>query len=77
MDPALAVAPLERAISSLSAREEDVLRGCDGGATTADLAGRMCFAESTVRNDLSAAIAKTGARTRAEALATARERGCL
>ena len=37
----------------------------------------MCLAESTVRDYLSAAIAKTGARNRAEAFATARERGWL
>lgn len=75
VDPHLAVAALGAPANPLSRREEDVLRGCDGGATTADVAGQLCLSESTVRNYLSTAIAKTGTRNRTEALATARELG--
>ncbi|MEO7058702.1 MAG: response regulator transcription factor [Lapillicoccus sp.] len=77
VDPELAAAALSSPVSPLSRREEDVLLGSVGGATTADLAHRLHLSESTVRNYLSTAIAKTSSRNRAEALATARELGWL
>jgi two-component system response regulator DesR len=43
----------------------------------ADLAAALGLSEGTVRNHLSAAIGKTGARTRAEAVRLADERGWL
>ena len=45
--------------------------------TVADIAGRLVLAEGTVRNYLSAAMAKVGARNRAEAVRIADERGWL
>jgi two-component system response regulator DesR len=45
--------------------------------TIADLAFELHLSEGTVRNYLSAAIGKTGARTRAEAVRIADERGWL
>lgn len=77
VDPALAAAALAAGASPLSPREEDVLLASDGGATTADLAGRLHLSESTVRNHLSSVITKTGTRNRAEALAAARRLGWL
>lgn len=77
VDPDLAAAALSSPDSPLSVREEDVLLGSIGGATTAYLAGRLHLSESTVRNYLSTAITKTGTRNRAEALAVAREHGWL
>jgi two-component system response regulator DesR len=47
------------------------------GATVADIARRLHLSEGTVRNHLSAAIGKTGARTRAEAIRRAEENGWL
>ncbi|MGH3470899.1 MAG: response regulator transcription factor [Nocardioidaceae bacterium] len=47
------------------------------GATVADLAGILHLSEGTVRNHLSSAIGKTGARTRAEAVRIADENGWL
>jgi two-component system response regulator DesR len=43
----------------------------------ADVAGQLSLSEGTVRNHLSAAIGKTGARTRAEAVRLADENGWL
>ena len=47
------------------------------GATVADIAGKLFLSEGTVRNYLSAAIAKTGVRNRVEAVRVADERGWL
>jgi two-component system response regulator DesR len=41
------------------------------------MAGRLSLSEGTVRNHLSAAIQKTGARNRAEAARIAQEKGWL
>jgi two-component system response regulator DesR len=54
-----------------------VLVAARPGATVAEIAERLFLSEGTVRNYLSAAIAKTGARNRAEAVRTAEERGWL
>ena len=45
----------------------DVLREAADGATVAQIARRLFLSEGTVRNYLSSAIGKTGARTRVEA----------
>ncbi|HEU5417168.1 MAG TPA: LuxR C-terminal-related transcriptional regulator, partial [Streptosporangiaceae bacterium] len=58
-------------------RERDVLVAARPGATVAEIAARLFLTEGTVRNYLSAAIAKTGARNRAEAVRRADERGWL
>jgi two-component system, NarL family, response regulator DesR len=77
VDPALAVASLERGRDPLSEREREVLRAAADGATVAALAVRLSLSEGTVRNHLSSAIGKTGAKTRAEAVWTARGNGWL
>jgi two-component system response regulator DesR len=77
VDPALAAATLAGGVSPLTARERDVLAAARPGATVADIAGRLVLAEGTVRNYLSAAMAKVGARNRAEAVRIADERGWL
>ncbi len=46
-------------------------------ATAAEIAGRLHLSEGTVRNYLSAAIRKLGARNRAEAIRIADEKGWL
>jgi DNA-binding NarL/FixJ family response regulator len=63
--------------SPLTARERDVLAAARPGTTVADIARTLVLSEGTVRNYLSAAIAKTGARNRAEAARIADERGWL
>ena len=77
VDPALAAATLAGGPSPLTGRERDVLVAARDGATVADIAGRLFLSEGTVRNYLSAAIAKTGVRNRVEAVRVADERGWL
>lgn len=77
VDPALAVASLSSGPNPLSEREIDVLRGAETGGTVADIARTLVLSEGTVRNYLSAAIGKTGSRTRAEAARLARHNGWL
>lgn len=77
VDPTLAVESLASGQSPLTAREQDVLRAARGGGTVADIAGALVLSEGTVRNHLSSAIGKTGARTRAEAVRIALDNGWL
>jgi two-component system, NarL family, response regulator DesR len=77
VDPALAAATLAGGASPLTGRERDVLVAARDGATVADIAGKLFLSEGTVRNYLSAAIAKTGVRNRVEAVRVADERGWL
>lgn len=77
VDPALAAATLAGGPSPLTARERDVLVAARGGRTVADIAGTLFLSEGTVRNYLSAAIAKTGVRNRVEAIRVADDRGWL
>jgi two-component system response regulator DesR len=77
VDPALAAATLAGGQSPLTGRERDTLVASRDGATVADIAAKLFLSEGTVRNYLSAAIAKTGTRNRIEALTIADERGWL
>src|ERR1017187_5301485 len=54
-----------------------VLCAARDGGTVADIAAELHLSEGTVRNHLSAAIGKTGARTRAEAVRLAGSNGWL
>jgi two-component system response regulator DesR len=74
--PELALAAWDGA-DPLTDRERALLREVAGGASNADIAGRLHLAEGTVRNYLSSAMAKLGARNRAEAARTAQSRGWL
>nr|WP_308442026.1 response regulator transcription factor [Dactylosporangium siamense] len=77
VDPTLAAETLASGDSPLTPREADVLRAAREGGTAADVAGQLGLTEGTVRNHLSSAIGKTGARTRAEAVRLADENGWL
>ena len=77
VDPALAAASLSVGANPLTSREQDVLRVARGGATVADVAARLFLSEGTVRNYLSSAIGKTGARNRVEAIRAADANGWL
>ncbi len=77
LDPGLAEESLVSGASPLTARETQVLRAARGGDTVADLAAELHLSEGTVRNHLSSAIGKTGARNRAEAVRMAEEAGWL
>ena len=77
VDPALAAQSLAQGDSPLTDREADVLRSARDGGTVADIARDLHLSEGTVRNHLSSAIGKTGARTRAEAVRLALDNGWL
>lgn len=77
VDPALAVESLTVGESPLTARECDVLVAAIDGSTVADIARRLFLSEGTVRNHLSSIIGKTGARTRADAVRIATDRGWI
>ena len=77
IDRDLAAAALALGATPLSTREADVLREAADGATVADISRRLFLSEGTVRNYLSSAIGKTGARTRVEAARVAEDKGWL
>jgi two-component system response regulator DesR len=74
--PELAVSAWDHA-DPLTERERELLGEVAQGAGNAEIARNLHLAEGTVRNYLSAAMAKLGARNRAEAARIARERGWL
>ncbi|MFC9760910.1 response regulator [Rhodococcus jostii] len=77
VDPALAADSLVSGESPLTDRETDVLRAARDGAPVALIAAALFLSAGTVRNHLSAAIGKTGASTRAEAVHAAESNGWL
>jgi two-component system response regulator DesR len=77
VDPDLAAQSLASGDCPLTARERDVLIAARHGTTVAEIAKALFLSHGTVRNYLSAAIAKTGTRNRTEAIRTADERGWL
>lgn len=77
VDPALAAESLATGEGPLTGREREVLRLSLNGGTAADLAAALHLSEGTVRNHLSTAIGKLGARNRAEAARLAEEQGWI
>ncbi len=77
VDPALAAETLAHGESPLTARERDVLVTARPGRTVAEIAATLFLSEGTVRNYLSSAIGKLGARNRAAANQSAEGRGGL
>jgi two-component system response regulator DesR len=77
VDPALALDALSEGASPLSEREREVLALSATSGTIAEVAAAMGLSEGTVRNHLSAAIQKVGARNRAEAARIAGAKGWL
>ncbi|HVC40996.1 MAG TPA: response regulator transcription factor [Candidatus Saccharimonadales bacterium] len=77
IDTALAAAALSDGSNPLTPRERDVLHAASGGATIATIATSMFLSQGTVRNYLSSAIQKTGARNRLEAVRAAEQHGWL
>jgi two-component system response regulator DesR len=61
----------------LTSREAEALKAAAQGSTTAEIAASLFLAAGTVRNYLSRAIAKTGARNRVGAIRIAEESGWL
>ncbi len=77
VDPSLAAAALAQGDSPLTEREAEVLAAAAGHDAIADIAARLHLSNGTVRNHLSAAIQKLGARNRAEAVQLAQQKGWL
>ncbi|MGX4654275.1 LuxR C-terminal-related transcriptional regulator [Micromonospora sp. SCSIO 07396] len=77
LDPDLVVAALEVADSPLTNREREVLDVVAEGHPVQEIAERLVLSAGTVRNHLSRIMAKTGARTRWEAVRIARDSGWL
>jgi two-component system, NarL family, response regulator DesR len=77
VDPGLAAAALSEGSSPLTPREHDVLAAAREHATVADIASALYLSPGTVRNYLSSAIGKVGARNRGEAIRAAEEKGWL
>jgi two-component system, NarL family, response regulator DesR len=77
VDPSLAAAALAQGDSPLTERETEVLAAAAGHDAIADIAARLHLSNGTVRNHLSAAIQKLGARNRAEAVELAQQKGWL
>jgi two-component system, NarL family, response regulator DesR len=64
-------------VDVLTDRERQVLRLASEGRSGADIAADLRLSEGTVRNYLSEAISKLGARNRADAARIARQKGWL
>lgn len=77
VDPALAADALTAPPCPLTPRELDVLRHAEGDTPVSVIARRVHLSQGTVRNHFGAILAKLGAASRTEALATAREHGWL
>lgn len=74
--PELAVLTWDASVT-LTERERDVLRLVERGLPNDEIASSLHLAKGTVRNYLSDAMGKLGARTRTEAATAARDRGLL
>jgi two-component system, NarL family, response regulator DesR len=77
LDPDLVAIALETGTSPLTAREVDVLRTAATGVSTDEIAAKLSLSPPTVRNYLSNAITKLGARSRIDAIRIARDAGWL
>ena len=77
VDPDLAIAALSEGGNPLTAREREVVATSRDEPTVVDIARALHLSPGTVRNHLSAAMAKLGAHNRAEALRMAEQRGWL
>jgi two-component system response regulator DesR len=77
IDPELIAAALETGASPLTIREADVLRAAEDGIPTDQIASQLSLSNATVRNYLSNAISKVGARNRIDAIRICRNAGWL
>lgn len=77
LDPELVEAAMEYGESPLTPRETTVLKEAAYGATAEEIAARLHLSPGTVRNYLTSAIGKVGARNKVEAIRVAEEAGWL
>lgn len=69
--------PVEEDISSVTAREIEVLRLIAQGATNREIATQLVISEGTVKNHISNLLSRLGLRDRTQAAIYAREHGLL
>jgi two-component system, NarL family, response regulator DesR len=77
VDPELALEALSEGNNPLTSREREVLSVALTGASLVDIATQLSLSEGTVRNHLSIAMQKLGARNRMEAARRAEQKGWL
>ncbi|WNF29394.1 response regulator transcription factor [Streptomyces sp. C11-1] len=77
IDESLAFSLLQVADMPLSPRELSVLSLAEGGETVSGIAQRLHLTPGTVRNYVAAAIRKSGARNRVDAIRRAKEAGWI
>lgn len=77
LDPRLALTAWDLADNPLTPRETDVLRLAAEGAEAPEIAARLHLSAGTVRNYLTAVVAKLNARNRTDAARIARDAGWL
>ncbi len=77
IDPGLAASALSEGVSPLTERERQVLAATDRGADIDEIAQTLFLSRGTIRNHLSNAIQKLGARNRSEAARIAEAKGWL
>lgn len=75
VDPQLAIAAWDAVENPLTSREVEVLRLAAGGAEAVEIAARLFLSPGTVRNYLTAIVAKLNARNRVDAIRMAQESG--
>jgi two-component system response regulator DesR len=77
LDPSLAVTAWDLADDPLTPREKDVLRLTAAGAEPTAIAAELHLSAGTVRNNLTAIVAKLNARSRTDAVRIATEAGWI
>ena len=77
LDPELVAVAVKTGASPLTDRETDVLRASLSGRSTEEIGALLHLSAATVRNYLSNAIGKLGARNRLDAIRIAEQAGWL
>jgi two-component system, NarL family, response regulator DesR len=77
IDPGMSASVASSTACPLTTGETEALRQAAQGSSTVEIATSLCLTAGTVRNYLSRAITKTGARNRVDAIRIASELGWL
>lgn len=77
VDSELALTAWDTELCPLSSREMEVMRIAADGSTVDDIASSLFLSKGTVRNYLTSAVTKLGARNRIDAVRLAKESGWL
>ena len=69
--------PRGLSLSSLTAREQEVLRLVAAGHPTREVAQKLCYSERTIKNVIHDVVTKLNARTHSQAVAQAVREGLI